>query len=467
MKNTLVASAVAALLAVPAYAQQKTTSLDEIRRELAEISQRVQKLEQDKTVLEQQNAQLKAQNDELEATTEYLKDNAKANRKEIAEADVQVAKVADLEKASKSAEWASKIKMKGDFRFRHEFIEDELANGTSNERTRQRIRVRLGLEAKVNDTVKAVVQFATAGDDRDPRSTNQTLGEGATRKGIGLDLAYADWAPVNGVNVQLGKIPYAWQRVPGYIWDGDITWEGGAAKYANGAFFGSAYGFWLSEVGNGADANLTGAQVGFKPKFGDNMTLTAAVGYFKVGAVQGDVTLASAPTVAAPTTPTCVANPAFFGGAQGNRTVVVGGCRTLRDGYELIEGIAQLEFKLGQYPASVFANYIQNQDAVDNDTGYAAGLTFGKASDPQSWELGYVYQDVEQNAQFAQFIDSDFGGGITYSKGSVFKAAWAPAKNWTVNGTYFLNERQLVASGATNNVWRDYDRWQLDLNYKF
>lgn len=459
MKNTLVASAVAALLAVPAYAQQKTTSLDEIRRELAEISQRVQRLEQDKAVLEQQNAELKAQNDELEATTEYLKDNARANRKEIAEADVQVAKVADLEKASKSADWATKIKMKGDFRYRHEFIEDELASGATNERTRQRIRVRLGVEAKVNDTVKAVVQIATSGDDRDPRSTNQTLGDSATRKGIGLDLAYADWAPVAGVNVQLGKIPYAWQRVPSYFWDGDITWEGGAAKYARGNFFGSAFGFWLSEAGSGADSNMAGAQLGFKPKFGST-TLTAALGYYQVGAVQGEVTLTSA-------TPPCAANGAFFGGAQGNRTVVVGGCRTLRDGYELIEGLAQLEFKLGSYPASVFANYIQNQEALDNDSGYAAGFTFGKAGDPKSWEFSYVYQDMDQNAQFAQFVDSDFGGGITFSKGSVFKAAWAPAKNWTINGTYFLNERQLVASGATNDIWRDYDRWQLDLNYKF
>ena len=273
--SRLVATAFGVLLAAPAFAQQA--------RDAENFEQRIER---------------------LEAEIAYLKDNARANRKEIAEADVALAKLPEMEKSAKAADWAGKIKVKGDFRYRHEQIDDA---SLTTDRLRHRVRVRLGVEAKVNDTVKAVVQFATAGDDRDPRSTNQTLGEGSTRKGVGLDLAYADWAPAPGFNVQLGKIPYAWQRVGSYVWDGDITWEGGAVKLARGPFFASAFGSWLAESGSGADANLFGGQFGVKATLG-GVGVTGAVGYFDVGAVQNEITLGS-------TAPACSATNAFFGGA--------------------------------------------------------------------------------------------------------------------------------------------------------
>ena len=79
------------------------------------------------------------------------------------------------------ASWARGIKLKGDTRYRHELIDREGAN----QRNRQRLRVRLGLDAKVNDTVSAGLQLATGGDD--PRSTNQTLGDGGPN--VRLDVA--------------------------------------------------------------------------------------------------------------------------------------------------------------------------------------------------------------------------------------------------------------------------------------
>ncbi len=71
---------------------------------------------------------------------------------------------------------------------------------------------------------------------------------------------------------------------------------------------------------------------------------------------------------------------------------------------------------------------------------------------------------IEKDAQFGQFIDSDFGGGVTDVDGSVFRFGYAPAKNWLLNGTYFMNNRFVDAPGATE---RSYDRYQIDLNFKF
>lgn len=269
----------------------------------------------------------------------------------LAEADVALDRLPTIEKNAKAADWSSRVRLQGDFRYRHEQIDDDTQ---AKDRLRHRVRVRLGVEAKVNDTVKAVVQIATAGSDRDPRSTNQTLGEGATRKGLGLDLAYADWAPADGVRVQLGKIPYAWQRVGSYFWDGDITWEGGAVKFSRGPVFASAFGSWLAESGSGTDSTVAGAQVGVKTKFGGSTGLTAAIAYIDVGGVQNEVTLGSG-------TPLCAAHGAFFGSAQGNRTDLVGGCRRLRDDYNLIEALAQVELALDKLPLKVFADSLLSQ----------------------------------------------------------------------------------------------------------
>ena len=87
-----------------------------------------------------------------------------------------------------------------------------------------------------------------------------------------------------------------------------------------------------------------------------------------------------------------------------------------------------------------------------------------------TWEFGYAYQKTEKDALFGQFVDSDFGGGLTDTDGSVFKIAYVPAKNWTLNGTYFLNSRfidvPITVAGAPK-TGLDYDRYQIDFNVKF
>ena len=189
MKKLLIPGAVAAaLVASPALAQQKTT-LDQVMQELQALSSRVGRLEQDNAQLKTENATLKEENDRLVATSEYLKDNAAATRKQLAQ---DGPKVAEAERISKAAEWASRLSWRADLRYRHEFVDPEEA---ADEQTRQRIRARLALTAKINDTLTGTIGVATNGGNNDPRSTNQTLGEGWTRKGVALDLAYVYWKP--------------------------------------------------------------------------------------------------------------------------------------------------------------------------------------------------------------------------------------------------------------------------------
>jgi type II secretory pathway pseudopilin PulG len=391
--------------------------------------------------------QSQAQGDELSA----LKAQLEALQKQVADLEKQQEtqqqvqqeaqdRTTDMLAKAKAGtpEWASRFTWKGDLRYRHENIDQE---GATTDRDRQRIRARFGFAAKINDDVTGTLQLATGGGSNDPRSTNQTLGDGLDRKDVAIDLAYINWKAAQGLSLQLGKMPQPWQKVGSYFWDGDITPEGASLGYSSGAFFANAFGYWLQERSSASESTLTGAQLGFKGDLGA-AKLTAAVGYFDVGAVQGASVL-SGP---------------FFEGSQGNTTVA----DLLAFDFNMVEVLAQVEFTAGAMPLVLFADYIQNQDADDLDTGYSAGITLGKAGNPGTWEFGYVYQSMEKDAQFGQFIDSDFGGGTTDSEGSVFKVGYAVAKNWVLNGTYFLNARNVDVGTEV-----DYDRYQLDLNYKF
>ena len=64
-------------------------------------------------------------------------------------------------------------------------------------------------------------------------------------------------------------------------------------------------------------------------------------------------------------------------------------------------------------------------------------------------------------------MDSDFGAGNTDVKGWVLRGAYAPVRNWTLNATYFINERNVDVANGAGQTGVDYNRLQLDFNVKF
>ena len=470
MKKFLIAG-LATLMSLPALAQNAPSS-----PELASAEQQIEAL---KTQLER-----------LEATVDYLKANAVASRKDAATEAVDVGTLKTN---------AGKYTWSGDFRYRHEVID---AEETATSRSRDRVRVRFGVLAKVNDRINARLQFSTVNTGNDnPRSTNQTLGNSWDRKTLGIDLAYVDWKASDLFNLQLGKMPIPWVKTSSYFWDNDLTPEGAALKFARGPVFAGIYYNWLNErdVGSSSaastDANMVGAQLGIKQALGE-ATLTAAISYFDLNGVQDRITSsvvpAAAPPPPAPAT-ICVPDGAFGGGfpltnnAFGNTTYAGGApqtgsnafCSRLRSDFNLIEVQVQLDFRAGKYPMSVFADYMKNTAAMVNaaagkklDSALSAGFMFNKASAAKTWEAGLIYQQAKKDGVFGQFHDSDFGGGVTDTKGVALKGAWVPATSWTLNGTYFINQRfndVATATGTVTTAKKDYDykRLQLDLNYKF
>ena len=184
-----------------------------------------------------------------------------------------------------------------------------------------------------------------------------------------------------------------------------------------------------------------GLQAGYKGKIG-NSKVTAGASYFKIGAAGRNAWY----------------DDDFFG----NSSVCLAGDCVYANDFDELELFAQLSTKVGDKPLTLFADYVQNQDASDLDSAWATGFKLGKASEPGSWELAWIYQDVEADAVFALWNDSDFGGGVTDTKGHILKGAWAFHKKWKIGFTYFDNERNVDLGNS-----QDYQRLQLDWQYKF
>ena len=142
--------------------------------QLQALAERLDQLEADNAALKGEVAELNAALGRREAEVETLK----AQSQQAGEVAAQVAKDADK---LKGAEWASRIKFKGDLRIRSDRLESERVVGSGEtaevedaaDRDRLRFRARLAAEAKVTDTTK--VGFGLASGDGDPRSSKQTF----------------------------------------------------------------------------------------------------------------------------------------------------------------------------------------------------------------------------------------------------------------------------------------------------
>jgi hypothetical protein len=340
--------------------------------------------------------------------------------------------------------WVPNFTWKGDLRIRNENIDQE----NTDERNRNRIRARAGFVAKVNDTVRTEFGLSSA-DDASPasaRSGNQSLGNSNSRKAIYLDLAYVEWQPLPEWKFTAGKMKTPWVR-PGQssYFDGDINPEGFAVSFNRGAFFASTFYNVLAERSTMPETTMAGGQVGFKPVIGP-ATLTLGASYFDLSHIKGYGDTANLIVA-------------------GNTTMTTG-CRTaspcVANDFNIIEGFAEIALPLAGRPLALYVELAKNDAATTGlDTAWSTGVLYGKASDPHTWEVGYMFQSTEKDAQYGGYGDSDWGGGNTDYQGSAVKVGYAIAKNWMFNAMF------QVSDISRHTAPLDYKRLQIDLNFKY
>jgi len=360
---------------------------------------------------------------------DILKSNGAITEKQYSEL---LNKGKESDEALKKMAWAGRIKIKGDLRLRQEFVD---INGKRNE-DRQRYRARIGIDAKVTDTVDANIRLASGSSDSST-STNETMGDGYKKDSIWLDRAYINWHPLAGLNLFGGKMKQPWEKVGDIVWDNDINPEGLAVKYS-------------AQLGN-TNLTATGGYLvlndidGLRFKDDSKVVFGQLSSKFKIG---------NAKTLLGATVYDYSNEDSVLG------TIVDDGNDTTEFGLYELFGSVSLKTQL---PIKIYGQYVQNSDAngINDDDDTAWLLGFGTKYN--KWKFDYNYRETELNAVSGEFNDSDFAGGETDSEGHKLKIGYKIDKNFGVGLTYYMAETNSLAETPNSDI----DTLHIDLKANF
>ncbi len=361
-------------------------------------------------------------------------------RVETLEAENQVlsAEAETMPKAKSSTSWTDSLNFKGDFGYRHERIDVEGHKVWE----RHRILARGLLTAKPADNLEVGIGFVSGTDD--PRSAQQTLGEGGSTKDLRLDLGYFKWQAKPGVRLIGGKMKNTWHRAGdnGLLWDSNYRPEGLVLALKGDALFLSAgFNFLESDSRKSRSGLMYGIQAGVRrgTKIGK---LKAGISYFDFN-TKGKAVQYGRPDM-------------FFG----NSFVCAnsGAACTYAYDYQELEVFAELNTRFGDLPATLFADYVRNLDAKKLDTGWASGVKIARPG----WEFIYIYEDLEADAVLGHLVAKGLSGAETDVRGHGFIGGWMPNKQWKLSLKYFTSVRKM-----DKDKTQDFSRLQFNSLFRF
>ncbi|HEB55623.1 MAG TPA: hypothetical protein ENI98_04810 [Gammaproteobacteria bacterium] len=418
-------------------------------------------------------------------------------------------------------DWTRRFKFKGDFRLRYEgdfFSPDNHPQGyydwqTINEKgglnkagnktylntvkdvNRLRIRMRLGIDAKITNDLKASIRLAT-GNPQDPVSTNQTLGQYAERYNLSIDRVYLKYDYINldgypSMTLLGGRMPNPWFSTD-LVYDHDLNFEGLASKFRFSlhgddnlfdqderlrSLFLTLGAFPLQQTSRYTDKWLFGAQFGTDLKFEDQSRFRFAVAYYdykNIQAVPNDLGSIESDWSA----------PRFM--QKGNTLARISNGIGETDATTRLVGLAS-DFNIlnlttkydyaGFAPVHLMltADYAKNlgfnQQEVSRlngsniepqTTAYRAKLTLGWpiVSKYGDWQVSVGWRYIERDAVLDAFNDSDFHLGGTDAKG------------WVVGGKFGLTENtwlhtRWMSADEISGPLLGIDILQVDVNTRF
>jgi len=356
-----------------------------------------------------------------------------------------------------------RFRFSGDVRVRGEsYFQDGVPD-----RNRARIRVRFGVDGRLNEDFNAGFALAT-GSIGDPSSTNETLTNVFDRKTIALDRGFITYNPIahHWLSLTGGKFAYTWQRTS-VTFDPDLNPEGFNEK-ASFDFSGPVKNLSIQGIellyneANGKpgipsqDSYAVGGQVSGRLQFG---RWTATPSFLTLKWNRPDAILQeSAFAVAATstgyqpatpkggTTPSPITGIPVPGEGQGcakglsfasfapcvfapngmtNATYVDSkGLAHFYSGYNYADFVINNQIQTGfqRLPVNLLLEFLDNLDAEahpldtkgnviktlgSQNKEYGFDFSVGQVKNRNDIQLGYAWYREEQDAAIASFVESD------------------------------------------------------------
>jgi hypothetical protein len=372
------------------------------------------------------------------------------------ETQEQVKKELATGKSASVPAWAQNIKIKGDARIRYQYKHEKAAHNYSKDTQIGRVRMRLGLEGRVNDQLMAGVGLATGSGD--PRSTNISFGGYDTKKTMVLDYAYGKYSPLNGLNIIGGKMllnDALWTPTD-LVWDSDITPEGGVIQInkdlgsKTSVFMNS--GVLIVDADTSSDADAPTAylfQPGITHKFNDDFSLKGAVSFQAFHNVKSHVR-------------------SSYSSASNSASTTSGSTMYLYD-YQMLNPAVEFKIKepfqaleLNVETLKLLGEYVNNLDVSDKGSGFCLGFKLGqdKVAKWGDWQFKYLYAMLAKDAVLDVLPDSDRYGGKTSIRSHEGELTLGLGKNTSIGVDVYRSWRTLSARAPETLV-------QVDWNMKF
>lgn len=403
--------------------------------------------------------------------------------------------------------WLDRISFYGDMRLRFEnnaFSESNFLSGahnantdrqsdiknTTEDRSRFRVRGRLGADLKVNNWLSGGLRMTT-GQLTSPVSPNQTEQVSEGKYSFALDRAYLKAQPKDWLSITGGRFsnPFFYTDM---VFDPDLAFDGVTATFTpaindNWSSFTTIGAFPIEDIET-SDANkakskwLYSLQTGIKWQSANKSSVKLALAYHDFSNVEGNANSLALPGAYDATV------PAFR--QKGNNTFninnalgTVNAKYALASKFELVNLTGQVDLlTFDPVHVTVTGDYVQNIGFDANEIFKRTGTRFEKENEgyqvrldvgsnsfngpssievkPNDWQVSLGYKRVEADAVLDGFNDSDFHLGGTDTKG------WLLGANYGIDKNAWLSARYFSADSITG-LPLAIDVLLLDFNAKF
>ncbi len=508
-----------ALAAQQRQSEEQRQQLDQIKSQLQQLldttrqadasAQKVQgNAEQAQTTATQ------AQQSAAEAQRLAVQASSSATEAKTALAVVETKSKEEDTRISALQDVLGRFRFSGDIRVRGEDIFQDCPACVT--RNRARLRVRFGLEGRLNENFLGGFALAT-GSLGDTTSANETLTNFFERKTIGLDRGYITFNPIAAkwLSITGGKFPYTWARTSLTL-DPDINPEGFNQKLSwdlNTPFLKNftvqAMQLLYNEVTRGDDSFALGGNASATFKFGPLTTIpsfTLIDWGFPDAILNASAFATQATTSGNPAIPISGEGPgcatgsllssvppcAIASNGMTNATIVdAKGQRHFLSGYEYADFILnnQLKTGLSRFPLNLMLEYENNLKAANHpldskgnvitsigsqNQAYLGEISIGQIRNKNDLQFGYGFWRSGQDSILATFSESEQRAATNILEHRVF-AYWRLRSNVVAQYNAWIGrtlnsnlQHAVLAPGVNPGQTEPFlVRHQFDLIYSF